>query len=130
MFNFNKFNALIEETGVSKSHIARKLVDKEEKAKYFFRDKEDPKKKTKPLTDEQIEIIASCLWTTSAYLTDQTDVKERPVPEDGNGLFAKVSLLSPAFQEKFLRFLELAAANPDTAERFLDFAVKELENLR
>ena len=76
LFSFSRFNELIEETGVSKVHIARKLVKKEDQAKYFFRDKEDTKKKTRPLTDEQIAIIAKCLWTTPEYLTGESDQKE------------------------------------------------------
>ena len=89
MFNFAKFKGLLEETGVSKSHIARKLGVKESQARYFFRDKEDPNKKTRPLTDAQIQIIADCLWTTPAYLTDETDIKEKPIPTNEDGLSEK-----------------------------------------
>lgn len=70
--------------------------------------------------------IASYFRVSVSYLLGEAEDRA-PAPTNEDGLAAKVSLLPFALQEKFLRFLELAAANPDTAERFLDFAVIELE---
>lgn len=56
--------------------------------------------------------------------------KKKPAPTDGDGLEMKLSSLSPGLLEKLDRFLELAKADPETAERFLSFAVQELESSR
>lgn len=69
MWSYDKFNNRVNETGVSKAFIGRQIG----KDQYFIRDHEK-----KGFTDEQIAIIAKCLWTTPEYLTDETDEKEIP----------------------------------------------------
>lgn len=43
-------------------------------------------------------------------------------------VYAITHELSPELYPKFKQFVELAADNPDSAERFLSFAVQELES--
>ena len=57
------------------------------------------------------------------------EIEEDTLPEESN-LSLKISNLSPELLGKLVRFLELAEANPDSAERFLSFAVQELESLK
>lgn len=56
---------------------------------------------------------------------------ENPPPV-GDGLVDKISALaqSPGLLEELNRFLELAAEDPETARRFLAFAVQELQSSR
>lgn len=56
---------------------------------------------------------------------------ENPPPV-GDGLVDKISTLaqSPGLLEELNRFLELAAEDPETARRFLAFAVQELQSSR
>jgi len=53
--------------------------------------------------------------------------KEPTVLSTGE-LDEKVRSLSPEFLSKLVHFVELAEGNPDSAERFLSFAVQELES--
>lgn len=78
LFSFQRFNSLIEETGVTKTHIAICLGQEKKKANYYFRDKENPKKNKNPFNAEEIAIIAKCLWTTPEYLTEETDDPSLP----------------------------------------------------
>ena len=76
---------------------------------------------------DMIELLAEVLHVDVAWLLGLTD-KRMPAPANGDGLEMKLSSLSPGLLEKFDRFLELAKADPETAERFLSFAVQELES--
>ena len=56
------------------------------------------------------------------------DIKEKKPVSEENGLDGVMQKLRPDLFEKLYRFLELAEDNPDSAERFLSFAVQELES--
>lgn len=58
--------------------------------------------------------------------TTQQGIKKEPTPE--SGLAEKLQRLSPELFEKFSQFLELAIENPESAERFLSFAVQALQS--
>lgn len=59
-------------------------------------------------------------------LTGAEDTKN-PASVDADGIDDKLSKLSPALREQFVRFLALAKEDPDKAARFLEFAAQELE---
>ena len=66
LFNYDRFNDLVKQTGVKKAHICRVLI----KSPYYLRDAE----KTKAdLDDETVVAIANILHTTPAYLRGETD---------------------------------------------------------
>ena len=56
------------------------------------------------------------------------DIKEKKPVSEENGLDGVMQKLRPDLFDKLYRFLELAEDNPDSAERFLSFAVQELES--
>ncbi|MEG2000573.1 MAG: helix-turn-helix transcriptional regulator [Evtepia sp.] len=74
MFNYEKLNALINEKGIKKTALAEKIGKNQSIFTDWKKGKSEPK-------EEYIEIIASLLDTTVAYLTDQTDQKEKPTTE-------------------------------------------------
>ena len=67
-----------------------------------------------------------------AKLHHEKAQKEENPPPVGDGLVDKISALaqSPGLLEELNRFLELAAEDPETARRFLAFAVQELQSSR
>ena len=48
--------------------------------------------------------------------------------DESNGIMQKLSKLTPDMFNLFTQFLALAADNPESAKRFLSFAVQELES--
>ena len=60
---------------------------------------------------------------------DMTDAweEESPTGSVADGAEEKLKKLSPELRALFVRFLALAAANPEKAMRYLSFAVQELE---
>lgn len=79
---------------------------------------------------DKIQAIADALGVRPADLVVWDVEDEKTAPEIGDGLEQKLSRLSPALLGQLDRFLELAQADPETAERFLSFAVQELESSR
>lgn len=77
---------------------------------------------------DKIKAVADHLKVPVSRLTGET---ENPPPV-GDGLVDKISALaqSPVLLEELNRFLELAAEDPETARRFLAFAVQELQSSR
>lgn len=74
--------------------------------------------------------IANYFHVSVEYLKGDTDDKNPPPV--GDGLAGKINALaqSPGLLEELNRFLELAAEDPETARRFLAFAVQELQSSR
>ena len=72
--NFEKLKALAEENGVKMKYFC----DQFGKQKSFMT---DIKNKKNYLTEDQLIFIANHLNTTTEYLTDQTDQKEKPVDQ-------------------------------------------------
>lgn len=77
---------------------------------------------------DRIEAIADYLEVPVSRLTGI----EKSSPAVADELYEKISLLSrsPDLLENLDRFVELAAKDPNTAKRFLVFAVQELESGR
>ena len=90
LFSFYRFEELRIEQGKTKSHIA-KLIDRTPTVVQDWKlGKSEP-------NDEQLEIIARDLQTTSAYLRNETDEKEIPasVSADGPKINPRYFDLSP-----------------------------------
>ncbi len=77
----------------------------------------------KNLRRDRISALAKILNLSPSTIVGE--LEEEVLPEDSNSIL-KISNLSPTLLEKLERFLELAEENPDSAERFLSFAVQEL----
>lgn len=87
MVNFIKMNDLIKEKGITKTFIASKLGKKSA----IFSDWKN--KKSKPSLQD-IEIVANILGTTVEYLTDKTDIKNKPTAnKDSELIKAEAELL-------------------------------------
>lgn len=78
MFRYDRFNELVKETGVKKSHICRRI----EKSPYYLRDAE---KNGIDIKGDSLDIIAAILGTSSAYLSGTSDEK-KPTPDVEGGL--------------------------------------------
>lgn len=72
-----------------------------------------------------LKVIADHFGVSVDYLL--RDEKEKPAA-DSDGLSEKMLSLSADMMKLFVRFLALAEANPESAKRFLEFAVQELEH--
>lgn len=77
----------------------------------------------------KVEAIAKALHCSTEDITGWETKKEPTVLSTGE-LGEKLRKLSPEFLRILIRFIELAEANPESAERFLSFAVQELESSR
>ncbi len=75
MFRYDRMNELAKEQGIKKAHLCRLMG----KSQYYLRDAE--KVKT-DMSDENVQIIATALHTTPAYLRGETDIKNQPA-DDG-----------------------------------------------
>ena len=80
--NFDRFDALVAETGITKSHLCR-IADK---SRYYVR---DAKKYNIDIPETVVETFASALGTTPEYLIGNSDEKKKPTTETGDGLDAK-----------------------------------------
>ena len=106
MFIYDRFDALIRETGVTKASIARRLGRTPTICQDWKAGKSEP-------NDEQLSIVASALGTTPAYLRGTTDEKKlptEPVPGEEDPLDAQLrELLSHAdddLKQAMIAFLE------------------------
>ena len=80
--NFDRFDALVAETGITKSHLCR-IADK---SRYYLR---DAKKYNIDIPESVVETFASALGTTPEYLIGNSDEKKKPTTETGDGLDEK-----------------------------------------
>lgn len=118
----DRIKPLFDESGLSNQEIADAIGAK---VRDLYHWKNDGYK----TWDRYIYPIAEKFGVSVAYLKGETDDKN-PAPSEGDGLVEKLRYLrlTPGFLEKAVRFFELAQADPETAERFLSFAVQELES--
>ena len=72
--NFDKMNSLAKENGLKMAYFCDLLG----KSRHFITDVKNGKSY---FTKDQLQIIADKLNTTTEYLTDQTDQKEKPVDQ-------------------------------------------------
>lgn len=75
MFNIDRFEELIKDTGVSKTSICNKLG----RTRSFFVDVKKGKQSPRP---DEIPVIADCLNCDADYLLGKTDIKKAPVESD------------------------------------------------
>ena len=106
MFIYDRFDALIRETGVTKASIARRLGRTPTVCQDWKAGKSEP-------NDEQLRIVAAALGTTPAYLRGATDKKNLPAadaPGEEDPLDAQLrELLSHAdddLKQAMIAFLE------------------------
>lgn len=71
MFIYDRFDALIRQTGVTKASIARRIGRTPTVCQDWKAGKSEP-------NDEQLAIVAAALGTTPAYLRGVTDEKRIP----------------------------------------------------
>lgn len=71
MFLYDRFEALIRETGVTKASIARRIDRTPTVCQDWKAGKSEP-------SAEQLRIVAAALGTTPAYLSGATDRKKLP----------------------------------------------------
>ena len=77
MFDFNRFEALREEKGITKAFIAQKLNRAPAICHDWKLGKSTP-------SDNQIKIVAKILGTTPEYLTCESDEKTPAEPGEGS----------------------------------------------
>lgn len=83
-------------------------------------------KKAKSISYERIIEISKYLQVPASRLTGESG--ETPVAPEGGGLDSRIAKLPDSFQRRLSDFLLLAQEHPDSAERFLAFAVQELQS--
>lgn len=83
MLDFNRLDQLIEDKGVSKSHLCRAIG----KNRYYIR---DAKTKGLCVSDDHIAVWSNILGTTVDYLTGKTD---DPAPANGNDVDSELKKL-------------------------------------
>lgn len=81
-------------------------------------------KKAQSISHARLYKIAEYLNLT---VDEMLDEKINPAGTIADGVEEKITALSPEHRELFVRFLELAKANPEKATRYLSFAVQELQ---
>lgn len=113
---YDKYLELCELKGESPSAVARKL-DLSATAVTKWSRGAVPRQAT-------IRKISAYFDVPADYLL--LEEKEKPAA-NSDGLKEKMLSLSPDMLKLFVRFLALAEANPESAKRFLAFAVQELE---
>lgn len=79
MFRYDRLDQLIKETGKKKTYLCAKL----KKCQTYLR---DAKKQNTNIKGEDLKILAEELNTTPEYLTGETDKKEKPSTQEGEGL--------------------------------------------
>ena len=106
MFIYDRFDALIHETGVTKASIARRLGRTPTVCQDWKAGKSEP-------NDEQLAVVAAALGTTPGYLRGLTDEKNPPAewtPGEESALDAQLrELLSHAsddLKQAMIAFLE------------------------
>lgn len=80
MFRYDRLDELILETGKKKKYLSIKMGHS---ARYL----NDAKKQNTNIKDSDVEILATELNTTREYLQGETDIKEKPTTQTGEGLY-------------------------------------------
>lgn len=75
MFIYTRFEELVDDLGIKKTFVAEKLGKSPSICQDWKRGKSQP-------SATQLKIVADVLDTTPEYLTGETDVKEKPVPNE------------------------------------------------
>lgn len=91
MFNYDRFEALRAEKGITKKFIADALGKKDVIFHAWKTNKSRP-------SAEQLRIVADILDTTPAYLMGETDIKEKAPAQKGEGLTDEQNELVRLFQ--------------------------------
>ena len=115
LFRYDRMNALVQEKGIKKAHICRKLG----KTNYYLRDAE---KYRTDIQGESLRIIADILGTTPEYLSGETDDNNPSVSRNESGrketptdtmaqIMETARRLQPVQQEFFLALLKAAVQN-------------------
>lgn len=106
LFLYDRFEALIRQTGVTKASIARRLGRTPTVCQDWKAGKSEP-------NDEQLAIVAAALNTTPAYLRGLTDEKELPtgkVSGEEDPLDARLNALlaqaDDSLKQAMIAFLE------------------------
>ena len=84
LFRYDRFKELLDEYGISRAHIGRKLG----RDQFFIRDQIS---RNNDFTDEQVWIIADALRTTPAYLRGESDDPRQPA--DNSDLLEELQIL-------------------------------------
>lgn len=77
-----------------------------------------------PTVDKVARVADRLGVTIDSLVRDE----KTPVSPEGNGLDERIAKLPDSFQRRLSDFLLLAQEHPDSAERFLAFAVQELQS--
>ena len=109
MFNYNRMESMIAQSGKTKLHLCRAMGV----SKTYLR---DAKKQGTDISGEKLHILAAELNTTPEYLRGETDdpaiKKERPA--DGEALsdmqLEAIEFVKSLTEDKLKRFLRLAKA--------------------
>ncbi len=108
MFDFNRFETLRKEKGITKKHIADALHRTPSICQDWKYGKSVP-------SQEQLEIVAQLLSTTPAYLTGESSEKEKTAASSSDDLTQElihlISLLSPEEQKRELAYLREKTAD-------------------
>lgn len=111
MFNYDKLEKAVAESGKTKTYLCNKLG----RPKYYLR---DVIRQKNAIPEEYQTILAAELGVTVAYLNDEPEeIKKDPTPKTGNEVsdldaftLNILHKLTPEFQEKAIaHLLELAA---------------------
>lgn len=81
MFDFARFEALRKEKGITKKSIADRLDRKPSLCQDWKQGKSAP-------NPAQLAVVADILGTTPAYLTGESEEREKPTAGAGDGLSA------------------------------------------
>lgn len=88
MVNVDKIKALAKEKGISVTHLCQSIGQ----GAYYLN---DVKKRGGNIPEDRLNTIADMLGTTTAYLTDETEDKEKPTStvsvDEITELFRKLS---------------------------------------
>ena len=82
------------------------------------------------LIKEDEELSTKQIRNPLGYQFFAAPKEKEPTDLSSGELNKRVRKLSPEFLTMLTRFLDLAEDNPESAERFLSFAVQELESLK
>ena len=137
MRSIDKINALLDKKGMSGSELSLAAGLSNSVYSQWNTGKTKPSRKAlfnvaRVLDVDVSEILPDLEPDMNLPICKESEEAKKARPLVGDGLDEKLRLLSrsPGLLEKLDRFVALAAKDPETAERFLAFAVQELESLR
>ena len=103
MVNIDKIKALAREKGVSITFLCQAIGQ----GAYYFN---DVKRRNGSIPDDRLTVIADLLDTTTEYLTDQSDQKEKPTHAEVDvDELIKIMLNLPRDkkEELFVKFMQM-----------------------